>query len=262
MRFRDQLGSAILPLASLAGLGILWQAGYLILGLPAFILPSPGSVLETSLTQRQLLMDNAAATMLEALIGFALAVVAGVAIGIGVAESGTFARHAYPLVLATQSVPKLALAPLFTLWFGFGLTPKVLIAFLIAFFPIVIGTVVGLQSVRSDTVLLGKSMGMGRLRILLAIKAPAAGPSVFGGLKIGTTFAIIGAVTGEFLGANAGLGRLTQVAAARLNTSLLFADLILLGILGVMSYSLVAGIERLLIPWRVRAEEHHLGVSM
>jgi NitT/TauT family transport system permease protein len=252
---------AILPAAFLAGLLVAWHIAAVNLGLPEFILPTPGRVLEVGIEQREMLFRNAGPTIQEALLGFLFAALFGIAVGVGVAESRTFARSTYPILVASQSVPKLVLAPLFTLWLGFGLTPKVLIAFLIAVFPIILGTVVGIQSVKREMIDLGRSMGMSYPRILLSIKAPAAGPSIFGGLKVGATFAVVGAVTSEFLGADAGLGRLTQVAAARLNTPLLFADLALLAVIGVATYGLVAGTERLLFPWNAHREDRYAGAS-
>ena len=181
--------------------------------------------------------------------------VLGIGLGVAVAKSRLFAETVYPVLIASQSVPKLALAPLFTVWFGFGLLPKVLIAFLIAFFPITVNTAAGLLSVDPGTLLMARSIGLTGLRHFVKVDLPSALPSLFAGIKVATTFAVVGAVVGEFLGADAGLGRLTLTASTTLDTTLLFAALTVLAALGLTSFALVAVVERLAIPWHTVADE-------
>jgi NitT/TauT family transport system permease protein len=147
-------------------------------------------------------------------------------------------------------------APLFLIWFGLGLKSKVLIAALIAFFPILIGVVVGLQSVDRGSLLLGRSIGLSRLGTFSKIRMPFALPSTFGGLKVGMTLAVVGAVVGEFLGSTKGLGSVLVIAAGTLNTPLVFATLVVLSLLGLVAYWLIEVIERLALPWH---EEQDIG---
>ena len=154
-------------------------------------------------------------------------------------------------MVATQSIPKIALAPLFIVWFGFGTTPKVAVAFLISFFPVVVDTIVGLRSIDPAMVQLARSMGAPPYRIFLRLRLPNALPSVFAGLKVASTLAVVGALTGEFIGSDRGLGYVLVQSSAQLNTPLLFATLVTLSLLAMAFFFLVEGVERLLIPWHV-----------
>ncbi|MGH7707515.1 MAG: ABC transporter permease [Vulcanimicrobiaceae bacterium] len=201
---------------------------------------------------------NTAATGFEQGSAFVISSVVGIAIGVASAKSRLFEATVYRLVIASQSVPKLALAPLFTVWFGFGLTPKLLTAFLIAFFPVVIGTVVGLKSVDPQTVRLARSIGLGHLATLRKVELPAALPSIFGGMKIAIAFSVVGAVVGEFVGSDIGLGHLAEVASTQPDMPLLFASLVMLTLLGLVGWGLVSIAERVAIPWRSTQEEETL----
>jgi NitT/TauT family transport system permease protein len=150
--------------------------------------------------------------------------------------------------VSSQAVPKVAVAPLFVVWFGFGLLPKVLIAFLIAFFPIVINTAVGLESIEREKILLARSMGLSALDTFFKIRLPSALPTVFGGMKIAITLAVVGAVVGEFVGGEEGLGYVLLTANGSMDTPLLFAGVIALTVVGVALYLLVELAERLAIP--------------
>jgi len=232
-----------------------WQVGVTVSGMPQFILPSPLAIIGVIAGSASLLLRNLVATLEEFGFGLGASILCGVVLGVATAKSRTFAETMYPLLIATQSVPKLALAPLFTVWFGFGLLPKVLIAFLIAFFPITVNTAAGLMSTDPDTLLMARSMGLSAAQRFLKVEVPSALPAVFAGLKVGTAFAVVGAVVGEFLGADAGLGRVTLTASTTLDTPLLFAALTVLAALGLASYGLVATLEWLLIPWNAEADE-------
>jgi NitT/TauT family transport system permease protein len=154
-------------------------------------------------------------------------------------------------MVATQSIPKIALAPLFVVWFGFGVAPKVAVAFLIAFFPIVIDTIVGLRSIDPAMLQLARAMGAPRHRIFLKFRLPHALPAIFGGLKVASTLAVVGALTGEFIGSDKGLGYVLLQASGNLNTPLLFATLVTLSLLAMAFFYAVEALERILIPWHV-----------
>jgi NitT/TauT family transport system permease protein len=162
----------------------------------------------------------------------------------------SFSRTVLPLLISSQAIPKVAIAPLLLVWFGFGLFPKVLIAFLIAFFPVVISTAVGLSSIEPEKIYLARSMGLGATATFFKIRLPNALPSIFAGLKISITLAVVGAVVGEFVGGEAGLGYMLMVANGSMDTPLLFAGLIALTVQGVVLYALVEWAEYLAIPRR------------
>lgn len=247
------LGDGWPPLVTLGILVVAWEVLVRLLKVPLFLVPPPSAIGRTIVERFPFLLDHAIATAWETVLGFGLSVIIGVPLGIVVVESKLFVRTVYPLIVASQAIPKLAVAPLFVVWFGFGLTPKILIAFLIAFFPIVIDTAVGLRSVPADMMQMSRSIGLGPIRTFLKVRMPYALPSTFGGLKIGISLAVVGAVVGEFLGANNGLGYVLLVANGTLNTPLLFAALAGLSVLGLAAYGAVGLVERFAIPWHFEA---------
>jgi NitT/TauT family transport system permease protein len=188
-------------------------------------------------------------TVAEILWGFALAIVVGVPLAMLIVASPAFERSIYPLLVASQSVPKIAIAPLLIFWAGLGMFPKILVAFLIAFFPVVIDTVVGLRAIEPEMLHLARSMGASGARVFLKIRLPNALPNIFAGLKVGVTLAVVGAIVGEFIQADRGLGYALLQANAMLNTKLSFAAIVILAAIGVVLFALVDRIERLLIPW-------------
>ncbi len=199
------------------------------------------------------LIKESVATTLEILLGFGLSVVVGVPLALAIFLWPPFARTIYPLLVSSQAVPKVAVAPLFLVWFGFGLMPKVLIAFLIAFFPVVINTAMGLASLEREKIYLAQSMGLGAFATFFKIKLPNALPSIFAGLKISITFAVVGAVVGEFVGGQGGLGYLLLIANGNMDTALLFGGIVALTLLGIIFFALVAVVEHLVLPPHVIA---------
>jgi len=156
-----------------------------------------------------------------------------------------------PAVVMSQTVPKVAIAPILIIWLGFGMLPKIAITFLIAFFPIVISTAVGLKSVETDMLDLVRSMGSSKLKLLLRVRMPTALPHMFAGLKIAICLAVVGAIVGEFVGSDEGLGYLILVSAGALDGPMTWAALVLLVVMGVLLFATVGWIERLVIPWHV-----------
>ncbi len=254
----DRAFHIVAPALVLLGLIVGWELYATSSDVPQYVLPAPTDILAVLLQRPTLLVDNALVTGLEVALAFALSAVIGITVGVAAARSARFRDNAYPLIVASQAIPKLAIAPLFTVWFGFGIEPKVAVAFLIAFFPVAIGTAVGFQSVSHDLKMLGRSIGLTPAAALRHIELPSALPHVFGGLRVAATFAVIGAVVGEFLGADAGLGRLTAVAAQTLDTALLFAALLILALMGLAAYGSVALLGRLLAPWEPQDDGYAL----
>src|SRR5690606_20427740 len=181
--------------------------------------------------------------------GFLLSIAVGVPIAMVIAYSRLVESYVYPLLVFSQSVPKVAIAPLFVVWFGFGILPKVITAFLLGFFPVVVSTVMGFKSVESDMLDLARSMGASRLQTFFKISLPAALPAIFSGLKVSVTLAVVGAVVGEFVGSNSGIGYVLQVANGNFDLPLMFAGLVLLSVIGVLLFVVVDLIERMMIPW-------------
>jgi NitT/TauT family transport system permease protein len=218
---------------------------------PAYVLPPPGDVLAVLVQQWPVLLSNAVSTTIAILVGFLLSVAVGIPLAVLISTSRVFEKSIYPLLVGSQAIPKLALAPLFVVWFGFGLLPKVLMTFLIAVFPIVVSTVQGLASVETELEFLARSMGLGEYRTFRLIRLYRALPNIFAGLKVAITLAVVGAVVGEFTGSDRGLGTLLLRAIGVVNTPMLFAALIVLTILAIVLFALIELLERFVIPWHV-----------
>jgi NitT/TauT family transport system permease protein len=240
------------PLLTLAALILAWQLAVMLFAIPIYLAPAPTDVAATFVNQWTIVLEDARVTGIEVAVSYVSCVLIGIPLGIAAVKSRVFSRTVYPLLIGSQSIPVLAAAPLLIVWFGFGLTSKIVVAFLITFFPIVVGTAVGLRAVHPDTMALGRSIGLGAIEIFLKMELPAALPSLFAGLKIATTVAIVGAVVGEFLSSSAGLGYRAIVATGTLDTPLLFAALVTMAGMGLVFYAFVSLLERIAVPWQVQ----------
>jgi NitT/TauT family transport system permease protein len=226
-----------------------WEVAVRTLGIPEFILPSPSAIVIKIVLSWQLLLWNAFVTLQEILLGFGLSVAVAIPLAIAVVYSGIFERVAFPFMVSLQTIPKVALATILVMWLGYGIMPKVMVAFLISFFPIVINSVIGMRSAEKEMIYLVQSMGAGELTTFIKIRLPKALPSIFGGLKVGMGQAVVGATVGEFIAAESGLGYLQLISQVRLDTPLLFAAVVVLSILGVLLFNIVGLVERLALPW-------------
>lgn len=247
------------PAVGFGAVLLVWIASIAMLDVRDFVLPGPLDVFDALVTNRSILLDATWPTLQEILLGFILAIGVAIPLAVALASSRRFSRIVYPVLVVSQTVPKVAIAPLFIVWFGFGMTPKILIAFLIAFFPIVVDTTIGLRAVPIELSDLARSTGGSRTATFFKIRLPYALPNIFGGLKIGITFATIGAIVGEFVGTDQGLGYVIQIANGRLNTALVFAAVLCLSVMGVLLYYLVDFVERISIPWHVSQRPHTTG---
>ncbi len=191
-------------------------------------------------------------TLYEILLGFGLSVVIGVPLAVLMTYSRTIERALYPLLVGSQTIPKVALAPLFMVWLGFGLAPKILMTFMIAFFPIVIGAVIGLVTIEQELIYVARSMGASNWQLFWKVRLRHALPSLFGGLKVAITLAVVGAIVAEFVGADKGLGYIIQVANGHLDTPLLLAAVVVVSAIGIALYLLVEQCEWLLTRRRTR----------
>jgi len=213
------------------------------------MLAPPSAIVATLIERRDILASATAATLQVTLAGFLLSFLAGTGLALLIARFGLVERALYPLVILFQTVPKVALAPILILWFGFGLTPKILLVVVIAFFPITLNLLAGFRAADPNLRLLMRTVAASPTRTLLHVLLPGALPQLFAGTKIAITFAVIGAIVAEFAGASNGLGYLIQFGSTQLDTPLLFAALILVSAIGVALYYGVVLLERLLLPW-------------
>jgi NitT/TauT family transport system permease protein len=242
---------AAYPLGAALGLITVWQASVYFLSIPDYLLPGPFVVIHEIISSWPLLYQNALVTLYETSVGFGFAVIISIPISVAVVRWKPVERTVMPFMVFLQTVPKIAIAPLFMIWFGFGYFPKILISFLLAYFPIVIELITGLRDVEPEVLDLAKSMSAKPLQTFIKIRIPNSLPYMFNGLKLGALLALVGAVVGEFMGSLKGLGFLVIYANDRLDTTLLFADLVLLLLIGKLVYSVVEWVERYAISWHV-----------
>ena len=240
---------AIPLLLSLAVLGA-WETYCRLGGLPAYILPPPTQILEVALGEVALLLPHAATTLTEILAGIGLALAAAIPLAIGMHAQPAVERALAPFLVASQAVPVFALAPLLVVWLGYGMASKVLMAGIIIFFPITVSLLEGFKSCDRNYRILFDLMGAGRLQALRKLYWPWALPYFFAGLKVGVSVATSGAVSGEWVGAQQGLGYLMIQANARLKVDLVFAAILWLSLMGVGLWTLVGAIEKRCLWWR------------
>lgn len=236
---------------------VTWELAIRLFKVPNFVLPAPSAIVTALIENRAQLGAATKATAVEILLGFLLAALVGISVALIIVRFERFGKALYPLVVLFQNVPKVALAPIFILWFGYDLTPKVTLIVVIAFFPVAIDMLAGLQSVEPSFVALMQSVGASRGEILLRVRIPHSLPHLMAGLKVAITFSVIGAIVGEFAGANAGLGYVIQFASTQLDTALVFAALVVVSVLGLLFYYIVEFFERTMISWAPKFDSIH-----
>jgi len=252
-RSRDRRTEIVSPILVTGLLLVAWEAAADFFQVPTYLFPAPSKIIAACIDNASLLLRESWATAVEIVLGYILSIVIGIPLALGIFHWPVFAKSVYPLLVSTQAMPKVAIAPLFVVWFGFGLLPKILIAFLIAFFPIVINTVMGLSAIEHEKIFLARSMGLSSFATFRLIRFPNALPSIFAGLKISITLAVVGAVVGEFVGGDSGLGYQLMVANGNMNTPLLFAGVLSLTVLGLILFGLIEMLEHFAMPYRERA---------
>jgi putative hydroxymethylpyrimidine transport system permease protein len=219
------------------------------LNIEPFLVPSPSEIAQSLWADRSLLLDNGWVTLQEVLAGFALSVVAGVAFAVVLHLSPMLRRAFYPLLIASQTVPIVVIAPILVVWLGFGIGPKLAIIALICFFPITVNTLDGLRSVDPDLLKMMRTLDASRMQTFRRVEGPSALPYFFSGAKIAVAVAVIGAVFGEWAGSSSGLGHLIQQASAQLQTARTFAAVVVLSALAIVLFGLLAVIERRVAWW-------------
>ena len=238
-----------LTLALLAACVALWAWLASLDSVDDLTLASPREVAQAFEDDWSLLWDNAWVTLQEVLLGLAIAVVAGVAFAVVMHLSRTLRDAAYPLLVGSQAIPIVVLAPIFVLAFDYGIGPKLAIVALICFFPITVNVLDGLRAVDPEQLKLMRSFGASRLRTLRSVELPAALPSFFSGLRVASTVSVIGAVFGEWAGADSGLGRLVLLGNNQLQTPRVYAGVVILTLMAVALFALASLAERLVCPW-------------
>ena len=237
------------PLILIVAVFVLWDLVIRIFRIPPYLIPAPWDVAKMMVAEWPRLLREGLVTAYATLGGFGLSILFGIPVAMLIAYSRLVESFVYPLLVFSQSVPKIAIAPLFVVWFGFGIFPKVISAFLLGFFPVVVATVMGFKSVETDMIDLARSMRATRWQTFIKFSLPHALPSIFSGLKVSATLAVVGAVVGEFVGSNSGIGYVLQIANGNFDLPLMFAALFVLSMMGVILFALVDLVEKLMIPW-------------
>ncbi len=249
-RFKQKLA----PILTIVVMIVIWQIVVVEFKVPSYLISSPSAIIG------ELFLDvhwltHIYVTLYEILAGFLLAIAVGIILGVAIVYSDLLRNTIYPLVVVAQILPKVAIAPLFLVWLGFGDLPKVLITFLIAFFPIVINTAVGLGLVEQELLDVVRCLEATSWQVFRKVRLPTALPYIFGGFKISITLCVVGAVVAEFLGAEVGLGHLIATALVNADTALIFASFMLLSIMGLALYGALEAAERFAVPWRTAEME-------
>lgn len=237
------------PAATFVVLVLLWDVATRVFDWEPWLVPPPGDVAQALWDYRRLLPEHTWVTVWESVAGFLLAIAVGIPLGSLIAYSRLMELTVYPILLGLNAVPKIAIAPILILWMGFGPGPKILVAFLLCVFPIVIATATGLKQTPAELVELARSLCASEWQTFRRFRFPSALPEIFIGLKVAISLAVIGAVIGEFVGASEGLGWVIVNSGANVNTSLAFAAMAILALVSVVLFYGIALVERLVVPW-------------
>jgi NitT/TauT family transport system permease protein len=250
-----------LPVAFFVCVGlVVWHYGVVLLKVPEYILPTPYAILCEMLSSYDCLVRHAVVTLYEVLCGFFIAAIAAFLFSIGILFSTFIRKIVYPIIIFFQVVPKIAIAPLFLIWFGYGVLPKIIITAIVCFFPILVNAVKGLGSIDNELLELTRSLNASKTQVLLKVRIPSSVPFIFAGLRISITLSVIGAIIGEFIGADKGLGYLIMIANSKLDTTMLFAILVVLSVLGIMLFLIICIVEKAVLgKWHLHPVQTGIG---
>jgi NitT/TauT family transport system permease protein len=246
---RWQPAALWLPLAGAGVVIALWWLATIVFGIKPFVLPAPPDIAEAFFRLPGYLLRQTWTTLVETLAGFGLAVAGGLLAAVALTAFRVVERALFPLLVAANAVPKIAVAPLLIVWLGFGSVPKIVMVFLISFFPVVVAAASGLASMPAELGELARSLSASRRQTFVKLRIPWALPQIFIGLKVGITLAVVGAVVGEFSGGDQGLGYVIVASGSSADTALAFAAMTLLALMSVTLFYAVSATERLLLPW-------------
>ncbi|ADB32203.1 binding-protein-dependent transport systems inner membrane component [Kribbella flavida DSM 17836] len=245
----SRTSAVVLPLVGVVGVIALWWLTIVVFGIEQFLLPTPKDVVLRFLEQPGYLLQQTWVSLVESLAGFALAIALGVPIALLIVRSAILERLVYPLLLAVNAIPKIAIAPLLVVWMGFGQFPKMAMALLVCFFPIVISTAQGMKSTPAELVELLRSLKASKTQEFFKLRFTYALPQIFTGLKVAISLAVIGSVIGEFAGSTEGLGYVIWNSGASADTPLAFAAIGLLSLMSIVLFYGLVLLEHLLLPW-------------
>ena len=230
---------------------VVWEVAVRVTGIKEYLLPPPSKVWTEFWKRHEMVAGGAWVTTQEILAGYALAIVVSIPLALTVAYSRFMEQAVYPVIVFLQIIPKIAIAPLFIIWFGFGFAPKLLLVFLLSFFPIVVSSIAGFKSADRDVMDFARTTGAGAMKMFFKIQLPQALPHIFTGLKVGAALAATAAVVAEFVASDRGLGYLLLQYNGQLDTPMVFATIVLLSLIGLVVYYAVEIVERIAIPWHV-----------
>lgn len=238
-----------LPVLTIAALFVLWEVGCRVFGVPGYIIPAPSAIWNATLDSSDSVIGHTMATTRTVLLGFLVSIAVSLPLAVAITSSPLVAAAVYPLLVLTQAIPKVALAPILVVVLGSSELPRVVVTFLVAFFPLVLSMAAGLVSVPPDLIELGRACKSNRWTELWRIRLPYAVPFIFAGLKAAVALAVVGAVVAEFVNADAGLGYLIQTATAFFQVELAWSALMILSIMGIVFFQVIVIIERVFFPW-------------
>jgi ABC-type nitrate/sulfonate/bicarbonate transport system permease component len=246
----SHLGDAALPFGIVVALLATWEAAVHLLKIQPFVLPAPTEIFkELLISGPTVILPQLHVTLIETLAGYLAAVIISAILSVLILYSSTFRRGVLPLIVASQTIPIITMAPVLVIWFGYNSLPRIIITAIVAFFPLTIAAVTGLKSLEPQFIDFFRSLNATPAQIFFKLRLPVALPSIFGGLKVAATLAVIGATISEWVGASQGIGYLIAQDTALLNTTRVFASLTVLGVAGMALFGLVGLIERLSMPW-------------
>jgi NitT/TauT family transport system permease protein len=251
-RARDRISAVLFPIATFALLLLAWQFLVRLFGVPEYILPVPTEFLAKLVESRALIWQHTLVTASEVVLGFLFAAAIGVPLGLMIVSLKWLERSLYPLIVFFQLIPKIAVAPLFVVWFGFGPFPKILLTFMLCFFPTLVASMTGFRALDERVLYLSRSMGATGMQTFRYVRLPSALAHIFGGFKVSIVFAATGAIVAEFVGSNSGLGYLLLRATSYLDMPLIFAVLVALSAIGIVFSYAVQLLERVCMPWQRR----------
>jgi NitT/TauT family transport system permease protein len=244
-----------LPWSVIAALFLVWELIVWGFGIPEFLLPRPSAILASSWEARGPILDNSWQTLMTTLIGFAIAIVIGVIGGVAVGSSALIYESLYPALIGFNSVPKVAVIPILVIWFGIGTLPAIITAFLLSFFPILVNVATGIATIEPELRDVLRVLGATRRQVIMKVGLPRAMPYFFASLKIAMTVAFVGSIVAETVAGNKGIGNLMLVASARFDVPLVFAGLLVTGLMGVGMYVVAEMLERRMTGWAMRSTE-------
>lgn len=234
---------------------IAWEGLVRVTNIPLYILPAPTQIADALLRDKDIIFAHTLVTLFEAILGFVIAIIVSLILGVIIDNFSFFKRGFYPILVASQTIPIIAIAPLFFIWFGFGILPKVIIVALVAFFPIVVNLVDGLNSADNSLIAMLQTMNATKWQIFTKVRFPSALPSLFSGMRIAATYSVMGAVIGEWLGASKGLGLYMKNTLHSFLTDQVFAAIIVVVATSILFYGSLLLLEARVISWNKKTQE-------